>query len=781
MTGYPEIQVLTETEGTVHLHREPEALYVVKGRAQIAAQEENYMLKEKDIMIVNSEESHAVRVFSESLVLSVKLDFFFLEQMYPGKKVLFFCNSVSAPEVDYGRLLYLLDQMTENYVNDGRELLTKSLYYAFWQFLCDRFMKEERQIKGDEKLSEILKEIQERYGTVISLSEMAAKQYMSESSFSRYFKKYMGINFGEYVLKIRLEHAEKELLFTDKTITQISYNCGFSSSSVFNKTFKKRHGVSPGEYRLAKAGDKSAQGGNRKKELLRQYLNLGNEEILSKKPQNQYFIDADKGRMFSDNILVCINAGHASSLLEGRVQEHVSRVVKKLHIRYIRILDPFGENMEIQMKGVNEDPNFDKLDRVLDFLISINVLPVIEFPENRKKIIAHFGSVVGSQEERNDTFSSMEEWLKFLEDFLMHLAERYTAQAVNSWCVEIWETPEVEMFSENSYLSFYEATRCKIKEYFPRMRIGACGLSPDISREKLKSYLRYWKTSGTSPDYLSALCYPYTVDYYGKGNRLLKLATDSRFMKEKTEQYKDLLQEIDYPDTPIWISEWNTSVSNRNIYNDSCAKACHMLTQMKDMLGEIQTLSYGNISDSTALYYDSRKPFVGASGLISKDGIPKPAYYAMEFWSVLSGGERLLGKGDNYILTACSDGTLALLAFYPQKFHYGYFMKEEDEWKPEDIPFMFEEAEDLELEFCIRQIKNGQKKINRYSLCEDDGSVLSEWEKMGYESNLNHGEREYLQRACKPRLQVWRVAVTDWKLDLKIILKPGEMALFLIM
>ena len=491
MAEYPEIKVLTEAESGVHFHRDPEAVYVVAGRAQIEVQKENYMLKEKDIVIINSDGPHAVRLFSESLVLSVKLDFLFLEQMYPGRKVLFFCNSVSVPESDYGRLLYLLDQMTENYVNDGRELLTKSLYYAFWQFLCDRFLKEIKQTKGDEKLPGILKEIQEHYGTAISLSEMAAKQYMSESAFSRYFKKHMGINFGEYVLKIRLEHAEKELLYTDKTITQISYNCGFSSSSAFDKTFRKRYGVAPGEYRLAKTGGISVGEGTEKKERLRQYLHRDRKEILPEESLNQYFIDAAKGRLFSDNALVCINAGHASGLLDGRVQEHVSRVIKNLHIHYVRILDPFGENMEIRRKGVNEEPNFDKLDRVLDFLISIHVLPVIEFPENRKKIVSHFGSIVKSQEERNDTFSSMEEWLEFLEAFLMHLAERYTAQTVNSWCVEIWETPEAELFSENAYLPFYEATRHKIRKYFSRIRIGACGLSPDISREKLALYLKY--------------------------------------------------------------------------------------------------------------------------------------------------------------------------------------------------------------------------------------------------------------------------------------------------
>ena len=123
---------------------------------------------------------------------------------------------------------------------------------------------------------------------------------------------------------------------------------------------------------------------------------------------------------------------------------------------------------------------------------------------------------------------------------------------------------------------------------------------------------------------------------------LLSIDSDDHFVRRDLNAYRALLEEVGYPDTPVWVSEWNTSLSERNIYNDSCAKACHMLTQMVDVAGDLAQMNYSGISDCPAQYFDSAVPLTGATGLMTKDGLMKPAYYALEFWGML--GERLLKK-----------------------------------------------------------------------------------------------------------------------------------------
>ncbi len=76
-----------------------------------------------------------------------------------------------------------------------------------------------------------MEHIHKYYGQALTLTEMAARWHMSESAFSRLFKREIGTGFTEYVRTVRLEHAKEELLSTSKIITDISYDCGYSNKA----------------------------------------------------------------------------------------------------------------------------------------------------------------------------------------------------------------------------------------------------------------------------------------------------------------------------------------------------------------------------------------------------------------------------------------------------------------------------------------------------------------------------------------------------------------------
>lgn len=76
--------------------------------------------------------------------------------------------------------------------------------------------------------------------------------------FSNYFKKTFGINYIEYLNKVRLSHARTMLKETSLSISEIGEKTGYMNSSTFTTTFKKYYGISPSEYRrqaAAKEGD----------------------------------------------------------------------------------------------------------------------------------------------------------------------------------------------------------------------------------------------------------------------------------------------------------------------------------------------------------------------------------------------------------------------------------------------------------------------------------------------------------------------------------------------
>lgn len=91
--------------------------------------------------------------------------------------------------------------------------------------------------------------IENHFCTLSSLNELASDLHISLSYLEAIFRKSMGISLMQYIIKSKINYAAKLLLETKKSITEISIECGFNSSTHFSNTFKKHTGVSPREYR----------------------------------------------------------------------------------------------------------------------------------------------------------------------------------------------------------------------------------------------------------------------------------------------------------------------------------------------------------------------------------------------------------------------------------------------------------------------------------------------------------------------------------------------------
>lgn len=83
----------------------------------------------------------------------------------------------------------------------------------------------------------------------IRLSDVARTCGMSDSAFSRFFKKNTGHGFVRYVNRMRVNRACALLTQTTKPITQICFETGFNNLSNFNRQFLSFCGVTPSEYR----------------------------------------------------------------------------------------------------------------------------------------------------------------------------------------------------------------------------------------------------------------------------------------------------------------------------------------------------------------------------------------------------------------------------------------------------------------------------------------------------------------------------------------------------
>ena len=91
--------------------------------------------------------------------------------------------------------------------------------------------------------------IQEHQAEELSLNQVARAVNMSTFYFCKMFKKVAGINFTDYVARVRIEKSKNLLLNPNLRVSEIAFEVGFQSLTHFNRVFKKLLGQSPTDYR----------------------------------------------------------------------------------------------------------------------------------------------------------------------------------------------------------------------------------------------------------------------------------------------------------------------------------------------------------------------------------------------------------------------------------------------------------------------------------------------------------------------------------------------------
>ncbi|WP_409344549.1 helix-turn-helix transcriptional regulator [Paenibacillus sp. MBLB4367] len=121
-----------------------------------------------------------------------------------------------------------------------------------------------REAKSKLNAASIAKYIDSHYMDNLHLDHMAEQMETSPKYFSNYFKKTFGVNFVDYINKVRLSHAKELLRSTDLSVAEIGEKTGYLNSSTFTTTFKKYYGISPSEYRRNVSGEYLQSGGKTK-------------------------------------------------------------------------------------------------------------------------------------------------------------------------------------------------------------------------------------------------------------------------------------------------------------------------------------------------------------------------------------------------------------------------------------------------------------------------------------------------------------------------------------
>ena len=94
-----------------------------------------------------------------------------------------------------------------------------------------------------------LEYIHANFDADITLTSLAEKYGITKEHLSRIFKKETGLNFSEYLTNLRLKKACEMLCFSNESVSEIAYSCGFNDSNYFSDRFKKIYNLTPSKYR----------------------------------------------------------------------------------------------------------------------------------------------------------------------------------------------------------------------------------------------------------------------------------------------------------------------------------------------------------------------------------------------------------------------------------------------------------------------------------------------------------------------------------------------------
>ena len=164
---------------------------------------------------------------------------------------------ISFPMETIMKVYHVLDKLALETTEDERFLQFLKFLYILYELsvseganvLASNSSAKHASREESRRIQKVKQFIDEHYTEELGLSQIADLAGMSPVAFSRFFRQRTGGTLTDYIVDIRLGHAARLLVDTDKNVSEICYECGFNNLSNFNRAFKSKRGSSPREFR----------------------------------------------------------------------------------------------------------------------------------------------------------------------------------------------------------------------------------------------------------------------------------------------------------------------------------------------------------------------------------------------------------------------------------------------------------------------------------------------------------------------------------------------------
>ena len=250
-----------------HTHEFIEIMFCVEGKSLQLIDDVSYEIKRGSLLFINYKQVHEIKNTGGCVYYNILINPALFGQTFANSENAFELLSLSTfnelSEVDTSisficfdeketeKIESLISVMFEeqrmkdsNYTDVIRGLLSALLVFVFRK-MSDGIGKAQK-IKIP---VEIIDYIDRHYNEKITLEDLSSRCFYNPSYFSKIFKECYGVNLSDYIIKKRVENAEKLLAETNMPIEKICDTCGYTDKALFYKHFKKVRGITPGKIR----------------------------------------------------------------------------------------------------------------------------------------------------------------------------------------------------------------------------------------------------------------------------------------------------------------------------------------------------------------------------------------------------------------------------------------------------------------------------------------------------------------------------------------------------
>lgn len=584
-----------------------------------------------------------------------------------------------------------------------------------------------------------------RFDEPLALAQAARHFGLSTEHFAKVFKAEVGQTFHAYLTNTRLEVATDRLCTTDDTVTRIALESGFPNVAAFNQAFRLCYGETPKRYRGEHARSVTDEPAVDAVDVAKL---VAESPAVSEHDGWLVTIDARaRKEVLHASWRELIGLGSVASLADSRVREQALWLKGHLPFERWRVGCDFAQYAS--------DRGMYDLSSCFDFLVGNGFVPhlLVEF----------------------DCASDPEAYAASFETALRRMANRYGVKTMHTWRFEVIAKGGAPDDSWASYLALFARIRTILDSLdYPEGLMGP-GLRCDQRCDNLRAFLREARKQRVPLGAVTIACRP-AAPAHEDGKDLLVRTADRYYLRNQVLLARETLEQEGLDPDLLVVGGWRDSLESSNIMNDSCYEAANILQTVLSSLGLVQSLCYNDSLD-LSIEGDSAPVFLsGRPGIISRDGIPKPSYYAFDFLAHV--GRGLVFVNERCLAAANEEGNFQIVCHNCERLNVFYLTTPERDLSYQLLSSYYDEPAERVIRFELRNVRSGSYLVKTRFVNEAGGSVGDEAERMQL-WNIDEPSRSeiaHLMAYAQPQMALERYVVTDGTLSFERVLQSNEIA-----